>query len=272
MLTEHQDATLEIADPNAVRPARKQNALKRLLNQLQATGAPPLDGEEVLPAKLVGDGNYHWYPLAWTRWLVKWEQFKTLVLCVVLAVLCVVWLSMTKRTSLQVKLPQPSAEMLLKANKFGTFDRQQGEAFIQFAVAVANASSAEGMPGLRLLEGSIDPAIYLLMQQRQSSPQQVGTTSATEVPIYTIYVSKVSRWRYDPAKRTASAYVQGFRMLNTVSGTAKMEPYRAVIDLFIEPTSNRNRWGYYIQKFDEYYGSAADLYDASLQQSDRTAF
>jgi hypothetical protein len=51
-----------------------------------------------------------------------------------------------------------------------------------------------------------------------------------------------------------------------------MEPYRAMIDVFLEPTSNRNRWGYYIQKFDEYYGAAADTFDAELQNRERTGF
>jgi hypothetical protein len=42
--------------------------------------------------------------------------------------------------------------------------------------------------------------------------------------------------------------------------------------VFLEPTSNRNRWGYYVQKFDEYYGSAADTFDAELRDSDRAKF
>jgi hypothetical protein len=61
-------------------------------------------------------------------------------------------------------------------------------------------------------------------------------------------------------------------MMNTISGQNKMEPYRAMIDVFLEPTSNRNRWGYYIQKFDEYYGAAADTFDAELQNRERTGF
>ena len=73
------EASLEVADPKAVKPARKVGALKMLLRQFEATGNPPLQGEEVLPPKLVGDGNYHWYPLAWLRWLAQWERLKTLV-------------------------------------------------------------------------------------------------------------------------------------------------------------------------------------------------
>src|ERR1035437_10775265 len=79
-----EEASLEVADPKAVKPAREVGALKMLLHQFEATGNPPLQGEEVLPPKLVGEGNYHWYPLAWLRWLAKWETLKTLVLVIIL--------------------------------------------------------------------------------------------------------------------------------------------------------------------------------------------
>ena len=246
-----QDASLEVTDPNAVKPARKQGALKQLLKQLQSTGTPPLEGEEVLPPKLIGSGNYHWYALAWTRWLVRWEQFRTLVLVVVLVALCGIWAVMTRRVKVQVNLPRPSEEMLLTANKFASFDRQNVEAFMQFAICAANQSSAEGMPAACLLEGSIEPSIFLQIQQRASGKNPYGAPPA-DLPIYTVYVSKYTHWSYNARNRVVSAYAQGFRMMNTISGQNKMEPYRAMIDVFLEPTSNRNRWGYYIQKFDEY--------------------
>jgi hypothetical protein len=266
-----QDVSLEVTDPNAVKPARKQGALKQLLKQLQSTGTPPLEGEEVLPPKLIGDGNYHWYALAWTRWLVRWEQFKTLALVFILVALCGVWTVMTKRVKVQVNLPRPSEEMLLTANKFASFDRQNVEAFLQFAISAANQASAEGMPICSLLEGSIEPAIYMQIQQRALNKNGFGTPAA-DLPIYTIYISKYTRWRYNAKNRVVSTYVQGFRMMNTISGQTKMEPYRAMIDVFLEPTSNRNRWGYYIQKFDEYYGAAADTFDAELHNRERTGF
>jgi hypothetical protein len=268
---EKEDVSLEVTDPNAVKPTRKQGALKQLLKQLQSTGTPPLEGEEVLPPKLIGNGNSHWYALAWTRWLVRWEQFKTLVLVVVLVALCGIWAVMTKRVKVQVNLPRPSEEMLLTANKFANFDRQNVEAFMQFAISAANQSSAEGMPIAYLLEGSIEPSIFLQIQQRANSRNPYGATPA-DLPIYTVYVSKYAHWSYNAKNRVVSAYVQGFRMMNTISGQNKMEPYRAMIDVFLEPTSNRNRWGYYIQKFDEYYGAAADTFDAELQNRERTGF
>ena len=271
MFTENKDATLEVSDPNAVRPIKKQGALKRLLKQLQSTGAPPLDGEEVLPVKLVGDGNYHWYPLAWTRWLVKWENLKTIVLAGILVVLRLILVVMTRREAVGVSLPEPSPELLLQANKFSTFDRQNVESFLQFAIGAANQSSTEGLPNAALLEGSIEPSIYLQITQRQAANLRASYgVPANELPIYTVYLSKFVRWRYNKASRVVSVYAQGFRFGNTISGTSKMEPYRAMIDVFLEPTSNRNRWGYYIQKFDEYYGSAADTSDAELQRQERT--
>ena len=83
-----EEASLEVADPKAVKPARKVGALKMLLRQFEATGNPSLQGEEVLPPKLVGDGNYHWYPLAWLRWLAQWETAKTAALVVILLGWC----------------------------------------------------------------------------------------------------------------------------------------------------------------------------------------
>ena len=110
-----------------------------------------------------------------------------------------------------------------------------------------------------------------LIKQRALNKNGFGTPAA-DLPIYTIYISKYTRWRYNAKTRVVSTYVQGFRMMNTISGLNKMEPYRAMIDVFLEPTSNRNRWGYYIQKFDEYYGAAADTFDAELQNRERTGF
>jgi len=268
MANKEQEVTLEIADPTAIRPARKESAVKKLLRQLQATGAPPLDGEEVLPPVLVGDGNYYWYPLAWTRWMVRWEKFKTFFLLCILLGLTMVLLIMMRRDSVQVALPRPSVELLLEANKFSTFDRNQVEGFLQFVIAAANQSSSEGMPSLPLLEGSIDPAAFLAIKQRQMV--EVKGAGPADIPIYTVYISKFTRWRYDPGSRLVETYAQGFRMKNTLSGQAGMEPYRALITVFLEPTSNRNRWGYYVQKFEEYYGAAADTFDAELQSREKT--
>jgi hypothetical protein len=178
---------------------------------------------------------------------------------------------MTRRVKVQVNLPRPSEEMLLTANKFASFDRQNVEAFMQFAICAANQSSAEGMPAAYLLEGSIEPSIFLQIQQRANGKNLYGAPPA-DLPIYTVYVSKYTHWSYNARSRVVSAYAQGFRMMNTISGQNKMEPYRAMIDVFLEPTSNRNRWGYYIQKFDEYYGAAADTFDAELQNRERTGF
>ncbi len=273
MLTdEKKEVSLEVKDPTAAKPARKEGALKKLLKQLQSTGNPPLEGEEVMPPKLIGDGNHHWYPLAWTRWLVKWEQFKTLALFFILLALAGVWTSMLRRDSIQVSVPQPAEEMLLKANRFTSFDRQNVESFLHFAIVAANETSSEGGPSSHLLEGSIEPSIYLQIRQRQTAKRANFSTPVTDLPIYTVYVSKFTRWRYNPATRIVSAYAQGFRMMNTIAGKSSMEPYRAMVDVCLEPISNRNRWGYYIQKFDEYYGEAADTFDAALQNSDRTKF
>jgi hypothetical protein len=269
---EKKEVSLEVADPNAAKPARKENALKKLLKQLQSTGNPPLEGEEVLPPKLIGDGNYHWYPLAWTRWLVKWEQFKTMVLLVIVALLGFIWLVISHRDNIQVGLPQPAEEMLLTANKFSSFDRQNMEPFMHFVICAANESSQEGNPSVALLQGSIEPSIFMQLKQRTAVKKIAIGTPSDELPIYTMYLSKFTRWRYNPAKRVVEAEAMGFRMMNTISGRSTMEPYRAMIDVFLEPTSNRNRWGYYVQKFDEYYGAAADTFDAELRDSDRAKF
>lgn len=267
----NKEVTLEASDPGALKPVRKQNALKKLLSQLQSTGSPPLEGEEVLPAKLIGDGNYHWYPLAWLRWLARWEQFKTVFLLVVLVALIGVFFVISKRTRVQVTLPQLAVEQLLRANKFNSMDQQHIEAYLCFAVQAANQMSVEGAPTLKLLEGSIDPSIMLMIQQRQKNEQTRGTPPA-EFPIYTIYVSGFSRWGYNPAKREVNVVVKGFRTRNSLAGKSSIEPYRAVATVFMEPTSNRNRWGYYLSKFEEYYGNGADTIDAELQRHDRIGY
>jgi hypothetical protein len=264
-----EEASLEVADPKAVKPARKVGALKMLLRQFEATGNPPLQGEEVLPPKLVGEGNYHWYPLAWLRWLAQWERLKTLVLVIILLALLAVYGLIRQRRSCQVTLPEPSTEMLLKAKGFDAFNQNQAEAFILFVANAANQASSEGMPNLNLLEGSIDSAIYLRLQQKGMS-QQLKNVLPSEFPIYTLYISEVTRWRYNPATRIVSACVKGFRMSHTFVGKSSMEPYRAQMEIFWEPMSNRNKWGYYVQRLDEFYGAAAEAYDAELKTRDRT--
>ena len=264
-----EEATLEVTDPKAVKPARKVGALKMLLRQFEATGNPPLQGEEVLPPKLVGDGNYHWYPLAWLRWLAKWERLKTLGLVIILLGLLAGYGLIRQRRSCQVTLPEPSTEMLLKAKGFDAFNQNQAEAFILFVANAANQASIEGMPNLNLLEGSIDSAIYLRLQQKGMS-QQLKNILPADYPIYTLYISEVTRWRYNPATRIVSACVKGFRMSHTLSGKSGMEPYRAQLEIFWEPMSNRNKWGYYVQRLDEFYGAAAQAYDAELKTRDRT--
>jgi hypothetical protein len=168
-----------------------------------------------------------------------------------------------------VTLPEPSTEMLLKAKGFDAFNQNQAEAFILFVANAANEASSEGMPNLNLLEGSIDSAIYLRLQQKGMS-QQLKNVLPSEFPIYTLYISEVTRWRYNPATRIVSACVKGFRMSHTFSGKSGMEPYRAQMEIFWEPMSNRNKWGYYVQRLDEFYGAAAEAYDAELKTRDRT--
>ena len=148
-----------------------------------------------------------------------------------------------------------------------------GEATIVvlFVVNAANQSSSEGMQNLNLLEGSMEPSIYLRLQQKGFS-QKLSNIPLTEYPIYTTYTAEVTRWRYNPATRIVSAYVKGFRMSNTISGKGGMEKYRAMIEIFWEPMSNRNKWGYYIQRFDEFYGAAAEAYDTELKNRDRSGF
>ncbi len=264
-----EEASLDVVDPQAVKPAKKVGALKMLLRQFEATGNPPLQGEEVLPPKLIGEGNYHWYPLAWLRWLARWERLKTGVLLLILLCLLAVYAIISQRRSCQVNLPEPSTELLLKAKGFDTFNQNQAEAFVIFVVNAANQSSSEGMPNLNLLEGSIDAAIYLRLQQKGMN-QQLKNILPAEFPIYTLYISEVTRWRYNPATRMISAYVRGFRMSHTLSGKSGMEPYRAQIEIFWEPMSNRNKWGYYVQRLDEFIGAAAEAYDAELKTRDRT--
>lgn len=264
-----EEAALEVNDPKAVKPAKKVGALKMLLRQFEATGNPPLQGAEVLPPKLIGDGNYHWYPLAWLRWLAQWERVKTFILVVNLIGLAVVYGSIRQRSSYEVKLPEPATELLLKSKGFDTFNQNQVESFLTFVVNAANEASSEGMPMLNLLEGSIEPAIYLRLQQKGQKPANVPLT---EYPIYTLYITEVTRWRYNPATRIISACVKGFRMNNTLSGKGGMEPYRAQVEIFWEPMSNRNKWGYYLQRFDEFYGAAAEAYDTELKSRDRSGF
>ena len=264
-----EEARLEVADPKAVKPAKKVGALKLLLRQFEATGNPPLQGEEVLPPKLVGDGNYHWYPLAWLRWLAQWERVKTGILLLILLGLVALYGVISHRRSCQVSLPEPSSELLLKAKGFDTFNQNQAEAFVIFVLNAANQSSSEGMPNLSLLDGSIDAAIYLRLQQKGMN-QQLKNITPAEFPIYTLYISEVTRWRYNPATRIVSAYARGFRISHTLSGKSGMEPYRAQVEIFWEPTSNRNKWGYYVQRLDEFYGTAAQAYDTELKDRDRT--
>ena len=264
-----EEAALEVNDPKAVKPAKKVGALKMLLRQFEATGNPPLQGAEVLPPKLIGDGNYHWYPLAWLRWLAQWERVKTFILVVNLIGLAVVYGSIRRRSSYEVKLPEPATELLLKSKGFDAFNQNQVESFLTFVVNAANEASSEGMPMLNLLEGSIEPAIYLRLQQKG---QKTANVPLTEYPIYTLYITEVTRWRYNPATRIISACVKGFRMSNTLSGKGGMEPYRAQVEIFWEPMSNRNKWGYYLQRFDEFYGAAAEAYDTELKNRDRSGF
>jgi len=266
---QQEEASLEVVDPKAVKPAKKVGALKMLLRQFEATGNPPLQGEEVLPPKLVGEGNYHWYPLAWLRWLAQWERLKTGGLLLLLLCLLAVYGIISQRRSCQVNLPEPATELLLKAKGFDTFNQNQVEAFVIFVVNAANQSSSEGMPNLNLLEGSIDAAIYLRLQQKGMN-QQLKNILPAEFPIYTLYISEVTRWRYNPATRIVSAYVRGFRMSHTLSGKSGMEPYRAQVEIFWEPMSNRNKWGYYVQRLDEFFGAAAEAYDTELKTRDRT--
>lgn len=261
-------ATIELNDPNAVKPIRKQGTLKMLFNQLKASGSPALVGEEVLPPKLVGNGNFHWQPLAWTRWVVHWEMFKTLVLVGLLLGLGMTYMAARSKNRYEVALPQPATELLLKARSFDTFNRNQAEAFILFAINAANESSSEGMPNLPLLEGTMDPAIYLKLQQKTLT--KGNQLQLTEFPIYTIYISEATRWRYNPGKRVISVYVKGFRMMHTLSGKSNMEPYRADIDMLWEPMSNRNKWGYYFLKFSEYMGEAAEISDREIADRDQT--
>jgi hypothetical protein len=256
-------------DASAVRPARKVGALKRLLRQFEATGNPPLQGAEVLPPKLVGDGNYHWYPLAWLRWLAQWERLKTLILVTNLLGLVAVYGAISRRNSYEVKLPEPATELLLKSKGFDVFNQNQVEAFLTFVVNSANEASSEGMPMLNLLEGSVEPAIYLRLQQKG---QKMANVPLTEYPINTLYITEITRWRYNPATRIISAFVKGFRMSNTLSGKGGMEPYRAQVEIFWEPMSNRNKWGYYLQRLDEFYGPAAEAYDTELKNRDRSGF
>lgn len=270
-----EEAALEVlagganSDANAVKPARKVGAFRRLLRQFEATGSPPLQGEEVLPAKLIGDGNYHWYPLAWLHWVAQWERVKTFILLIALLGLAALCVTISRRHSYEVKLPEPATELLLKSKGFDSFNQNQVEAFLTFVVNAANEASSEGMPMLNLLEGSIEPAIYLRLQQKW---QKTANVPLTEFPINTLYVTEVTRWRYNPATRITSACVKGFRMSNTLSGKGGMEPYRAQVEIFWEPTSNRNKWGYYLQRFDEFYGAAAEAYDTEIKNRDRSGF
>lgn len=264
-----EEAALEVNDASAVRPARKVGVLKKLLQQFEATGNPPLQGAEVLPPKLIGEGNHHWYPLAWLRWLGQWERVKTLILVIILIGLAVVYGAISRRNSYEVKLPVPATELLLKSKGFDAFNQNQVEAFLTFVANAANEASSEGMPMLNLLEGSIEPAIYLRLQQKG---QKVANVPLTEYPIYTLYISEVTRWRYNPATRIITAFIKGFRMSNTLSAKSGMEPYRAQVEIFWEPMSNRNKWGYYIQRFDEFYGAAAEAYDTELKNRDRSGF
>jgi hypothetical protein len=263
-----QEPALE-ASGNTAKSARKSGPLKKLLRQFEATGNPPLQGSEVLPPKLVGNGNHHWYPLAWLRWLARWERVKTIVLVCQLIALGTVCVAMARRNSYEVRLPEPAVELLLKSRGFDVFNQSQVEAYLTFVVNAANETSSEGMPLLNLLEGNVEPAIYLRLQQKS---QKLGNIPPQEYPINTLYITEVTRWRYNPATRVISAYVRGFRMMTTLAGKGAMEPYRAQVEIFWEPTSNRNKWGYYLQRFDEFFGPAAEAYDAEIKNRDRSGF
>jgi len=269
---ENKEVTLETNDPGAMKPARKQNALKKLLGQLQSTGTPPLEGEEILPPKLHGDGDYHWYPIAWLRWLAHWEQFKTIFLFALFLGMLAILAIITQRQSIQVNLPPLAVERMLSANKFSDFDQRQVESFLCFAVQAANQSSVEGAPTLSLLEGSIDPSTYTFIQQRVASTRASRTTPAADIPIYTIYISSFTRWTYNPAKREVNSYIKGFRVKQTLNGDDSLEPYRAEVTVLLEPTSNRNKWGFYLSKFAEYYGNGAETMDAELQRRDHIGY
>lgn len=264
----HPDHNLEASHTTAVRPVKKKGPLKTLFGRLQAVGHPPLVGEEILPPKLVGDGNYHWYPLAWTRWLVRWEVFKTLALALALIGLLALYWSARHRTHYEVRLPEPATELLLRAKGFDTFQQNQVEAFILFAVQTANQLSVEGMPSLNLLEGSMEPALYARLQQK-AYDSRLASLPPADHPIHTLYISEVTRWRYNAHTRVISAYLKGFRLTQTLSGkNTDMQKYRALLEIFWEPMSNRNKWGYYLQRFDEFYGAAADAMDAELARRD----
>lgn len=249
----------------AARPVKKAGVLKQLLRQFAATGSPPLRGAEVLPPKSIGDGNYHWQPLAWLRWLAWSERAKTVLLVLVWAGLVAVFVSIRQQQSYEVSLPEPATELLLKSKGFDVFNQNHAEAYLTFAVNAANEASSEGMPLLNLLEGSMEPAIYLRLQQKVP---RAANIPPTEHPIHTLYITEVTRWRYNPATRIISACVKGFRMTNTLNGKSSMEPYQAQAEIFWEPTSNRNKWGYYLQRFDEFYGAA--VYDLELNNRERS--
>jgi len=68
--TTNKTASLEVTDPNAVKPARKTRGLKQLLKQLHP-GNAATEGEEVCLRKLIGSGNYTYAGL--DRWLVPLE-------------------------------------------------------------------------------------------------------------------------------------------------------------------------------------------------------
>jgi len=49
-----------------------------------------------------------------------------------------------------------------------------------------------------------------------------------------------------------------------------MEPYRAQVEIFWEPMSNRNKWAITCSAWMSFYGAAAEAYDSELKTRDRT--
>ncbi len=137
----------------------------------------------------------------------------------------------------------------------GILREAEGETPVKAVCAKHNISDAT------FYKWRMEPAIYLRLQQQVLKAANIPPT---EHPIYTLYITEVTRWRYNPATRIISACIKGFRMTNTLNGKSSMEPYRAQAEIFWEPASNRNKWGYYLQQFDEFYGAAAAAYDLEL--------
>lgn len=253
---------LQVPDPHAVKPVKRQHAWKRWLQRLENGAVPELTGEENPPPEIIGAGNWFWKPLAWTRWLWRWEQFKTFLLVACLVMVWIGYALLQQRKQVHVQVKTPAEELLLKNNFLPEFDRQNLEAFLVFALTSANQVSAEGMTLLPLLEGSVDPIILTSLKQRQQQNRSLQFVENT--PIQLLYITRCTRWRYNPARRIAEVYVMGFRFSGALNNVWQTEPYRAQVVIMLEPMSNRNRWGYYIRKLNEYYGKAAETMDAVI--------